>query len=40
VLATLHGFRLEGFVTEKKVAPTEVIEEKDGNKIAVLPINK
>jgi hypothetical protein len=34
VLATLHGFRLEGFVTEKKVAPTKEIEEKDGNKIA------
>jgi hypothetical protein len=34
VLATLHDARLEGFITQKKVAPDVVIEEKDGNKTA------
>jgi hypothetical protein len=37
VLATLRGTHLEGFSTRKKKAPSEELEEKDGDKKIMVP---
>jgi hypothetical protein len=37
VLTALRGARLEGFLTRKKKAPTEELEEKEGEKSITVP---